>query len=256
MQLITKATAAIVLFNIFLIPARASEDIEIFKQCLPETTKEIEVRAKYLSEETSYLYVGGLFPENNGEQYSTTLISIEDNTCEVLIAYNDFETKLFDILSFEVEKEIWIGNLEYAIERAGGKEQLQSLLYQLADSDITTERSLAEVMAMEELNLEVPPFYNLISKDPEIDLLFDLYQDSQLVSTPKFVNNIRIIDSFSIAEWYQKDGSNGLMLANHQDESWQVIGYTTQQDKEPSPEQLNMEFGVPLDIANQLLEAE
>ena len=256
MRSITKLALFLFLLNVFSISTYSSEDIDLSKQCFPETAKEIVVRAKYTSDDTDYLYIGGIFPGVSGEEYSTTLISTEDDTCEVLIAYNDFETKLYDVVSFEIEKELWIDNLEYAIYQAGGQEQLQSLLFQLANSDVTTERSTAEVQAMEELNLEVPPFYNLISNDPEIDLLIKNYQSSQEIPTPKFINNIRVSDSYSIADWYRKDGSNGLIVAAKEAENWEVIGHTSQQDGSPSPEQLNSEFGVPIDIASELLEAD
>ena len=256
MSLFAQSIFFLLLSSVFASTAFSSEAYDSAKECLPESFSEAKVRSQYTDDGTTYLFIGGMYDFSTSVEYATSLISVENDTCETLIAHGDFDTNFFDVVDFEVEKELFIGNLEYVISLVGSKDELQSLLFEDAQLDAITERSDAEVQAMEELDLEVPPFYNSITSDPTINLLIRAYQNSQVVPTPKFVNNIRVSDSYSIAEWHTKDGSSGLLLAQLEAESWQVIGHTTQQDESPSPEQLNSEFGVPLDLANKLLEAD
>ena len=256
MSSIAKLALTLFFINLFSLPALSSEDLSSIEQCIPENTTEVEIAAKYVSDDVTYLYVGGQFPRADRQEYSTTLISVRNNQCDILISNDDFSTRFFDVVDYDIEKALWIENYKLSMSQVGGLKQLQELLDNINNSDIVTERSIAEVDALEELGIKVPNFYNLISNDSETSTLLAVFLKSQEVLTPKFVNNIRYIEDYATAEWYTRDPSNGLLIAERQDDSWQVIGHTVQQNDVPTPEQLNSEFAVPLDIANQLLEAE
>ena len=191
----------VVLLPFWFGKAALAEDIDdSAKPCLPESFTDAHLRAQHTSEGTTYLFVGGKFDFSFGNEYATSFISLENETCELLIGPDDFETNFFDVVDFEVEKELHRGNLEYVIAQVGNQERVQELMFEEAQLDVIVERSDAEVRAMEELGFEVPPFYNSITNDPAIGELILVYQNSQLVPTPKFINNVRVADTFSIAQ--------------------------------------------------------
>lgn len=244
------------LLNIFSLSAFSSADTIALSQCLPEATTDAEIAAEHTSGDITYLYVGGYFPRENGSEYSTTLISIKNNQCEILISNDDFDTRFFDVVDYDTEKALWTENYKTSITQAGGVEQLQALIDEISRSDITTERSTAEVEALEELGIVVPKFYNSISSDSLITELVAIFLNSQEVPTPKSVNNVRYADGFAISNWYTKGGSSGLIIAAKEDDTWQVIGHTDIKNGEPTADSLGTEFNIPSDIANELLEAD
>lgn len=222
--------------------------------CIPEGATDIQLRASAERDALTYYYAIGINPEQNASFVSVSQVD-QSGKCEVLLDGSEINQALDDVVPYEVAFELYRQNYELAIELAGGKSELEAIFEQEADSDIVTYRSEAEVAALQELGVEFPDLYTLSSANPDIDALvvaFLLFNDPP---GPKSINRVEIVEDYAIASWFQQGDASGHYMGQRVDSEWQALGFTDSSEGALTAETLRDHFGVPLDIASELVRA-
>ena len=247
----SRKSISLLLIAIALLVCRGvkAEPLDTVQPCLPDGATNVDVRGEASEGDLDYYYLGADSPEG----YILTAISAgTGGECQVLIAADDGETPLHDVMPSNIARELLFANYQLAIEEAGGKEIFETALNEGAGGfEIYNVYSEEELSAFDELGIAVDPHYTLDATDPNTDKVISAF----LVSDPqrKYVNSVRLVDDYAIARWILFDQS-GQMLGKQVEGEWQVLGFTTKEDEPISAESLQSKFGIPLETARELLE--
>ncbi|MGK7905856.1 MAG: hypothetical protein AB4040_01305 [Synechococcus sp.] len=222
--------------------------------CIPAGATDIQLRASAERDELTYYYLIGIDPEQNAPFVSVSQVD-HSGQCEVLLDGSDITQSLDDVKPYEVAFELYRQNYELAIELAGGKQELEGIFQQEVDSDIDTYRSEAEVAALQDLGVEFPDLYTLSSANPDIDSLVEAFLHFNEPPGPKSINRVEIVGDYAIASWFQRGDASGHYVGQRVDGEWRALGSTDSAEGALMAEKLRDRFGVPLDIASELVRA-
>ena len=194
------------------------------------------------------------------EEYKTSLLEVNSEGCNILIAYNDEGVHFDDVLDPITSRSIWIENYKTAIELAGGISQLEKVLTEIGNSLVIQEYYESELAALESLNISYPPYYNLLSKDPELVSVLEASRQytidgSEEIIFNAFINDALIEDRYARVKWFERSIKDGYVFLLKKEDIWEVIGHSLGINR-TDPIQLNVDLDIPLDVANKLLEEE
>ena len=229
--------------------AAIADPHQAYRSCLSGEAMDVEVRATAELDGASYYYLGVTDPQGFG----ISVVTVDDSGCELSIPPEDVETELHEVMPPAAVKQIWLGNYQFAVEKAGGVEALEAIFQEDVDPIETyTYRSELQIEALDELGIAVPDAYTLTSHEPNRQAALDAFLASDPAG-PKFVNDLRTADDYAIARWVLFDRS-GKMVGQQVGDEWQVLGFTAEDEEPLTSESMQAQFGIPLETARELLE--
>lgn len=245
---------ALILSAIYLaIPASNTRADEISNPCIPKTVTESSLESQYARNDESFFYYTASL--ESGE-LSAFLIRTDSEGCRLLIEPDNLDVFLHDVIDFDAEKNIWLGNYQKAIQVVGGVQPFQELINDSYHPDATMFRSEAEVAALEDLGIDLPVQYNLVSGEEDTRELLSEFRESPLIFGERFINSLELADDYAVVKWYRSDAEQGLAFARKVSDAWEILGFVNTLSDEVNPDLLFEKFDIPLDVASKLLEAE
>ena len=221
--------------------------------CIPDTVRNPSLESEYVRNEGSFFYYSGTL--ESGE-LAVFLIETDSEGCRLRIEPGNFDVFLHDVVDFDAERALWIGDYQKAILSVGGVERFQELFNDSHHPDVTLYRSEAEVAALKELEIDLPDRYNLVSGDEEIEGLLLKYRQSPFIYGERFINTLHLVENYAVVSWFRRDSAEGLAFASKESDEWEILGFVDSSDEEITPNLLFERFEIPLDVASKLLEAE